>query len=274
MPLTMRRASVVLPFLLLLVTVPACGGDKRATRIEITTETVTYRDGDVELEGYLAYDAARTGKRPGVLVIHEWWGLAEHPKERARALAALGYVAFAPDMYGKGKLTDKAPQASAWANEFRKDPQGFGRRRIRAGYEILAQHPRADATSLGAIGFCYGGTVALELAWSGANVKAVVSFHGQPVAPQADDVAGVKAAALICHGAADGFVPEDVLANFGETMRASGLNWHLISYEGAVHAFTNPGADAYGIDGVKYHEAAARSSWKDMRAFLAEHLHP
>lgn len=236
----------------------------------LVTQSVDYAHGDTQLEGYLAYDAAPAGKRPGILVIHEWWGLDEHPKERARRLAALGYVAFCPDMYGKGRRTDDPQQASAWANEFRSDRFGLGRARIRAGYDVLAANPLVDPARIGAIGFCYGGSVALELAWSGAKVQAVVSFHGQPLPPRPEDVAGVQGRVLVCHGAADDFVSRESLDEFESAMAEAGIAWHLVKYGGAVHSFTNPGADARGIGGVKYHAEADRLSWAHMRAFFED----
>jgi dienelactone hydrolase len=264
---TRHALAVLLPALALLA---ACG-DKppQAPAPKIVTETIAYADGDAELEGYLAYDANREGKRPGILVIHEWWGLGEHPKERARRLAGLGYVAFCADMYGKGKLTDEVPQAQAWSGEFRGDPHGFGRRRVKAGFDVLAGHPRVDPARLGAIGFCYGGSVVMELAWSGADVKGVVSFHGTPTRPRPEDVAGVRSAVLVCHGADDAFVPDEVLAAFERSMREAGIDWHLVKYGGAVHSFTSKAADARGMEGVKYDATADRLSWEHMRAFFA-----
>jgi dienelactone hydrolase len=253
-----------------LLALAGCADAGAAPEARIVTETVAYQDGDVALEGYLAYDATREGRRPGVLVIHEWWGLGAHPKARAEKLAALGYVAFCPDMYGKGRLTDDPGQAGAWAGAFRKDPHGAGRRRVRAGYDILVKHARVDPARTAAIGFCYGGTVALELAWSGADVKGVVSFHGNPAPPPAADAADVKSAVLVCHGADDAFVPDAALEAFEEGMRSAGLDWMLVKYGSAVHSFTNKGADARGMKGVKYNAAADRRSWAHMRSFFHE----
>jgi dienelactone hydrolase len=239
---------------------------------KIVTEAVTYRDGDVELEGWIAYDASRTGRRPGVLVIHEWWGLGDHPKRRAEALARLGYVAFACDMYGKGKRTDDPKVAGRWASGFRGENRLAGRSRARAGLDVLTKHERVDPARVAAMGYCFGGTIALELAWSGAPLVGAVSFHGHPTSPREQDLAGVRAAILVCHGADDGFVPDEMLATFERTMREGKIDWQLIKYGGAVHSFTNQGADAHGIPGVAYHEKADRRSWSHMETFFEEVL--
>jgi dienelactone hydrolase len=242
------------------------------TPARVTTEAVEYRDGDTVLEGFLAYDAAREGRRPGVLVVHEWWGLGEHAKERARRLAALGHVAFCADMYGKGKLTDDPAQAKEWSGAFYADPQGLARRRLDAALAVLKGHPRVDAQRLGAIGFCFGGSQVLELAWSGAPLRAVVSFHGNPAPPRPEDAAGVNATVLVCHGAADPFVPPEVIHEFEAAMRKTSIDWMLVQYAGAVHSFTSPEADARGLDGAKHHPVADRRSWEHMVALFAERL--
>ncbi len=265
------RTLAILMFCLCLCA--GCGDeDEGPAPGTVQTKSITYSDGDVELEGYLAYPAGRK-KRPGVLVVHEWWGIAEHPKERARALAKMGYVAFVPDMYGKGKLTTDPDQAGEWSGEFGADPHGAGRKRIRAGYDVLAKQDGVDPARISAIGFCYGGSVALELAYSGADLKTVVAFHAQPVTPREEDVANVKAAILICHGAADPLVSAEAVANFKDTMGKTEIVWKFKAYEGAVHAFTNPKANSYGLAPVAYHEEAAEQSWADMSAFFGAHIY-
>jgi dienelactone hydrolase len=238
---------------------------------KIVSEAVDYRYGAEKFTGWLSRDGARGGLRPGVLVVHEWWGLADHPKRRAEELAKLGYVAFAADMYGTGKLTTDPKQAGEWSGRFRT-PEGkaLGRARAAAALDVLRHSPGVDPNRIAAIGFCFGGTVALELAWSGADLKGVVSFHGNPTAPTPEEAKGVKASILVCHGGDDGFVPDAALAAFEKAMRDGSLDWTLVKYGGAVHAFTNPGADAYGIQGVKYDARADRRSWEHMRTFFRE----
>lgn len=236
---------------------------------EVASEEVAYEQGGEKLAGTLFYDPARKDPRPGVAVVHEWWGLGEHPKRKAAELAKLGYVAFCVDMYGTGKVTSDPKQAGQWAGRFRED-RALGRARALAGLEVLRRSPRVDPRRLAAMGFCFGGTVSLEMAWSGADLKGVVSFHGNPTVPAPEEAAGVKAAVLFCHGADDGFVPDAAMAEFEKAMRDGKRDWTLVKYGGAVHSFTNPDADAHGIAGVKYQAAADRRSWEHMKSFLRE----
>jgi len=251
----------------------ACGRTAEApTHARVVTEAVAYKDGDTQLEGYLAYDAALAGKRPGILVLHEWWGLTGHPKERARRLAKLGYVAFCADMYGKGKVTDDPKQAAAWAEGFYGDRAGAGRRRLKAGYDVLRDDPRVDPERLGVMGFCYGGSVALEAAWAGLDVKGVVCFHGTLTTPSPEEAKDVKAAVLVCNGGADVWVGPDKVKAFESTLAKTTIKYRVQSYEGAHHAFTNPDADKFGMDNVKYNKAADAQSWAAMKAFWQDAL--
>ena len=232
-------------------------------------ETVEYKDGDVTLKGYLAYDDAKPGKRPGVLVIHEWWGLNEYAKSRAEQLAKLGYVAFAADMYGDGFVTTSAEEAGKHAGQFKED-RVAGRRRIRAGLAVLQQQKLVDAHRIAAIGYCFGGTSVLELARSGADVAGVVSFHGGLATPLPAKAGEVKAKVLVCHGADDAFESPAEIAAFQQEMREAGADWRMIYYGGALHSFTNPQSGKFGIPGVAYNEKADRRSWADMQQFFAE----
>ncbi len=265
------RAAAAAALLLLGSLAASAAAPPAAAEPKILSEKIDYQCGGEKLTGWLYRDAARQGPRPGVLVLHEWWGLAEHPRKKAEELARLGYTAFAADMYGTGKLTTDPKQAGEWSGQFRT-PEGkvLGRLRAAAGLEVLRSCTWADPKRLAAIGFCFGGTVALELAWSGADLKGVVSFHGNPTAPTPEEAKGVKASILVCHGGDDGFVTGEALAAFEKAMRDARLDWTLVKYGGAVHAFTNPGADAYGIQGVKYDARADRRSWEHMRTFFSE----
>ncbi len=266
--MSLRSLVSLLSLALLLA---ACGGDD-AVSVKLAHEQPVYADGDVQLNGFMAYDANRKGKRPGILVVHEWWGLQDHPRERAERLAQLGYVALCVDMYGDGKTTDDPKVAGKLAGAFYGDRAGHGRARLKAAYDLLAQHPRVDKAKIGVMGFCYGGSVALESAWAGWDVKGVVCFHGNLTTPSEEDAKNVKAAVLVCNGAADAWVPPEMVQGFSEAMEKAGITFNVKSYEGAVHAFTNPGASERGMDNVAYHKAADEQSWKDMVAFWKQHL--
>lgn len=239
-----------------------------ACRAEVRLEPLTYRHGDLELVGSLAYDDALPGRRPGVVVVHEWWGLGEHPRERARRLAGLGYVALAVDMYGGGQVTTDRAVAQKLAGGLRGDP-GLLRARAAAGYEALRAHPRVDPERIAAIGFCFGGTVALQMAYAGLPLRGVVSFHGNPTPPGEGDA--VRARVLVCHGADDPHVQAATIEAFKQAMRERRIDWQWIDYGGAVHSFTNPAADG-SLPGACYDAAADRRSWEHMRQFLAEVL--
>ncbi|MAE67159.1 MAG: dienelactone hydrolase [Phycisphaeraceae bacterium] len=232
----------------------------------IVERTVEYRHLEDTLKGYLVYDDAAQGQRPGVLVVHEWWGLNDYAKGRARQLAALGYVAFALDMYGDGRSTREAHEAKSWSGRFYGKP--LQHQRALAGLEVLRGHERVAPGKLAVIGYCFGGSTALSLAYSGADVAVAVSFHGNLVLPRPS--ADIAARILVCHGADDPFVTDDDVRAFQEAMRRLGIDWQLIAYGGARHSFTNPGADRAGIDGVAYDKAADRCSWRHMLMLFEE----
>jgi len=234
---------------------------------EIKTETIEYQDGDEMLKGYLVYDDAIEGKRPGVLVVHEWWGLNEYAKQRAEMIAELGYIAFAPDMYGDAKVTDHAPDANAWMEQIAGNVDAW-RTRALAGLDVLKQQEQVDTDKLAAIGYCFGGATVMQLAYAGADLDGVVSFHGS--LPPAPDGASVKPAVLAAHGYADGFVPKERVAAFKESLEQAGADWQFVVYGGARHAFTNPNAGDYGIDNLQYDADADRRSWALMQGFLTE----
>ena len=239
------------------------------TKAAVKTEVIEYKHGDVVLEGYLAYDDAASAKRPGVLVCHEWVGHNPYVRKRAEQLAALGYVAFALDMYGKGVQAKSRQDAVAKSSVFKKD-RALMRARAGAGLDVLRKHPRVDAKRLAAIGYCFGGTTVLELARGGADLAGVVSFHGDLATPTPEDAKNIKGKVLALHGADDPFVPPRDVAAFEKEMRDAGVDWQLVKYGGAVHSFTNPGAGRDVKSGAAYDPRADARSWQAMRDFFAE----
>lgn len=232
------------------------------------TQLVEYKQGNAVLEGYLAYDDGLKGKRPGILVVHEWKGLNDYAKRRSQMLAQLGYIAFAADIYGKGMRPQTIPEAGAMAGKFKAD-RALLRARVNAGLDILKSQPNVDASQLAAIGYCFGGTAVLELARSGADVKGIVSFHGGLSSPAPQDARNIKAKVLALHGDADPFVNAAEVAAFEKEMTDAKVNYHLIKYPGAMHGFTNP--DNKGIpQGALYNEAADKASWVEMQKFFKE----
>jgi dienelactone hydrolase len=233
------------------------------------TETIDYRDGDVTLKGFLAYDERRTGKRPGILVMPEAFGLGTHAKQRAERLVELGYVAFAGDPYGDGAEAKDLPEAMKLAGPLTQDPAKF-RQRGRAALDKLASFEQVDSTRLAAIGFCMGGTFGLELARDGAPLKGVATFHAglQTQRPAAEGQ--VKASILVMTGADDPFVPADQVVKFEEEMTKAKADWQVISYSGTVHSFTNVDAARIGNPGLAYHKLTDERSWKAMASFFEE----
>lgn len=240
-------------------------------RAEIRTTTVEYREGQTVLEGVLTYDDSVKGKRPGVLVAHQWTGLGAYEQKRSEMLAQLGYVVLAVDIYGKGVRPADVKAAGTLANKFKSD-RALLRARINAGFELLKKNELADTKRLAAIGYCFGGTTVLELARSGADVKAVVSFHGALNTPKPDDAKNIKGRVLALHGADDPFVPPTEVLAFQEEMRQAGVDWEFVAYGGAVHGFTQWTAGSDNAKGAAYNEKADKRSWEAMKDFFAEAL--
>jgi dienelactone hydrolase len=236
---------------------------------EIMTETVLYNHGDVELEGFLAWDNSTTDVRPGVLVVHEWTGLNDYTKSRCRQLAELGYVAFAVDMYGKGIRPQTAKEASKQATIYRSDRQ-LMRARVTAGLNELLKNKFCDANRVAAIGYCFGGGTVLELARSGADIAGVVSFHGNLDTPDPSDARNVQCKILVCHGAADPHVPMKQVEAFFDEMNQADVDFQFIAYGEAVHSFTNPNSGDDPSTGVAYNPTADRRSWQHMQMFFNE----
>jgi dienelactone hydrolase len=239
------------------------------TRAELKTELVDYKDGDTTLQGYLAYDDKIDGKKPGILIVHEWWGLNDYPKSRAEQLAKMGYVAFALDMYGKGVSAGTPQEAGKLAGAVKGNPELL-KRRANLGLAQLKANTRVDGSKIAMIGYCFGGSVSLEMARSGADLAGVVSFHGDLSTQSPAKQGMVKARILACHGADDPFVKPEAVMAFWQEMKAANANFQINIYSGAVHAFTNPNADKHNIEGIKYNEQADRRSWEAMKAFFDE----
>jgi len=236
----------------------------------IQTQEISYKDADGNpLIGYHAYDDALPGKRPGVVVVHEWWGLNDYSKRRARDLAALGYSALAIDMYGAGKHTPHPKDAMAFMQAALADA-GAAQARFIAGLDLLKAQPQTDAAQLAAIGYCFGGKVVLDMARQGLPLAGVVSFHGALATATPATPGSVKAKILVEHGAADSMVSADDVAALTREMVKAGADFQLVSLPGAKHGFSNPDADAYqdqGLD-IGYQQAADQRSWADMQAFF------
>ena len=252
----------------LLVSMIAFLGLMSSASAALKTQIVEYKQGNTVLEGYLAYDDAFKGRRPGILVVHEWKGLNSYAQRRADMLAQLGYIAFAADIYGKGIRPQTIADAGAAAGKYKAD-RALLRARVNAGLNTLKSQTNVDTTQLAAIGYCFGGTAVLELARSGADVKGIVSFHGGLSSPAPQDAKNIKAKILALHGAADPFVSADEVAAFEKEMKDANVNYRLIKYPGAMHGFTNP--DNKNIPpGALYNEAADKASWIEMQKFFKE----
>ena len=238
---------------------------------KVVTKEVPYGHNKVKLVGYLAYDDAAKGKRPGVLVVHEWWGLNEYAKKRARQLAGIGYVAFAVDMYGGGKVTTHPQQAGEWTKMITGNVSQW-QERANAGLDVIKKDPHVDPKRIAAIGYCFGGATVQQMAYSGADLRGVVSFHGSPLPVPEGQAKQVKAKILILHGASDPLVKDAQIQNYVAAMEKSGLDWQMIFYGGAKHSFTNPDADKAGMDALKYSPSADKRSWEHMKLFFNEVL--
>jgi len=235
------------------------------------TKTVEYKEGDTVLEGYLAYDDAIKEKMPAVLIVHEWTGIGPYVKKRAEQIAGLGYVAFAVDIYGKGVRPAGPDEAGKQASIYRKDRQ-LMRRRAAAGLEEVKKLSFVDTSRIAAMGYCFGGGVVLEMARSGADLKGVVSFHGNLDTPNPSDAKNIKGAVLVCHGADDPHVSQESIAAFQKEMRDAKIDWQMIFYGNAVHSFTNPDAGNDPSKDSAYNKEADTRSWQAMKDFFNEIL--
>ena len=236
---------------------------------EVQTRLIEYRQGTTVMEGFLAYDSSVAGKRPGVLIVHQWKGLGPYEKKRAEMLAQLGYTAFAVDIYGKGIRAGNPKDAAALAGKYKED-RALLRARAAAGLEVLKNQDLTDPQRIAAIGYCFGGTTVLELARSGAEVSGVVSFHGGLSTPHPDDAGKIRCKVLALHGADDPFVKSEEVAAFQDEMRKANVDWQLMAFGGAVHSFTDWNAGNDNSKGAAYNEKADHRSWESMNSFFSE----
>jgi dienelactone hydrolase len=239
----------------------------------IKEESVTYKDGETTMKGFIVYDDASQGKRPGVIIVHEWWGITNHIHAEARRMASWGYTAFIADMYGDARTADNPKDAGALSGAVRKQPAVM-QARFDAAMATLAKHPTVDASKIGAMGFCFGGSVVLDMARVGTDLKGVAAFHAGLGAAGAHAEPGkVKAKLLVQNGADDPFIKPDSVEAFKKEMDAAKVDYHYISYPGAVHAFTNPEATALGKKfnlPIAYNADADAKSTAEAKTFFIE----
>lgn len=260
----LRSVSSTLALLVMLVAVPVT-----SAVAAVTGEAVTYSDGTTTLKGYLAFDGSSDAKRPGVLVVHEWWGHNDYARDRARMLAEMGYLALAVDMYGDGKTADHPKDAKAFAS-------GVGesaRPRFEAAMKVLEDHPLYAAGEIAALGYCFGGSQVLNMARMGLPLKGVVSYHGSLAAKQPAQAGTVQARVAVFTGEADPMIPAAQVDGFKAEMDGAGVDYFVVSYPGVKHSFTNPEADGFAARfdmPLGYDAAADQDSWAKTETFLTE----
>jgi dienelactone hydrolase len=237
----------------------------------IKEENITFTIDGTLFKGFVAYDESKTGKRPAILVVPEWWGMNDYTKSRAKQLAALGYIAMAVDMYGNGKIAANPKEAQELATPFYKNPQQ-SKVQLDAALKKLLECKQADASKVAAIGYCFGGSVVLNAARLGADLKGVVSFHGGLIGAPANKSL-LKAKILVCHGAADKFVSQEDVNKFRHDLDSIGADYTFKAYANATHAFTNPDATKIGKQfnmPIEYNATADKASWNDMQVFFGK----
>ncbi|HTL48075.1 MAG TPA: dienelactone hydrolase family protein [Verrucomicrobiae bacterium] len=232
-------------------------------------KTVEYKQGDTVLEGYLVYDDAVQGTRPGVVVVHEWKGLNDYAKRRADMLAQMGYVAFAADMYGKGVHAETHEEAGKLSGALKSDRK-LMRERAQAALDTLKADPHVDVKRIAAIGYCFGGTTVLEMARAGFDLKGVASFHGALSTPAPAEKGNVKAKVIAFSGADDKFIPKEERDAFQKEMTEAGADWQFVLFSGAVHSFTVAEAGNDNSKGMAYNANADRRSWEMLKQFFNE----
>ncbi|MBK6486705.1 MAG: dienelactone hydrolase family protein [Gemmatimonadetes bacterium] len=265
-----RRVSGLL--VLCVLAISACGGEQKSAPPavpDVQTREVSYTAGATPLNGFVAWDATVQGKRPGVIVVHEWWGHNEHSNEQARRLARAGFVGFALDMYGDGKNTAHPDSAMAFMQAATGNMDAMVAR-FEAALEQLKADPNVDPTRIAAIGYCFGGAVVLGMAQSGMDLQAVVSFHGAMPPVVEVPLGSVEARMLVLNGGADPMVPMAAVDSFATRLRVAGATVEVVNYPTAMHGFTNPKAESFGMAGLKYDATADEESWAAMLKLLEE----
>lgn len=235
---------------------------------QVQTHVLEYEVAGQKYQSVAAWDQGRDGKRPVVLVIHEWWGLNDYAKQRATMLAEQGYLAVAVDMYGQGRTTSDPAQAGAWATAVRHNPQTLAL--LDAATQAAGQLRVADLSRRACLGYCFGGSITLAYARSGADLKLAASFHGNLSTDKPAGPGIIKGLVLVLHGADDTFEPPTAITTFIEEMRHAQADWQLVHYGNAVHSFTNPQADSFNIPGVAYQKQADERSWRLLLDSLKE----
>lgn len=252
-------------FFILLLIIPL------GVQAKVVTKVIPYSVNNVSMTGYYAYDDSYKGKRPGVLVVHEWWGHNDYARKRARMLAKLGYSAFALDMYGNGKVANHPEDAKKFMTEVISNMDN-ARQRYKKALSILKAQSVTDSARIGAIGYCFGGGVVLDMARQGLPLKGVASFHGSIAAKQPAIKGKVKASVLVLNGADDPFVTKEQISAFKKEMKEANVNYEFINYKGVKHSFTNPAADEFGKKfnmPLQYNKKADMQSWNKMKTFFA-----
>ncbi|MEE9213440.1 MAG: dienelactone hydrolase family protein [Thermodesulfobacteriota bacterium] len=243
---------------------------------EIKTEEVNYTVDGTKLTGYMAFDDSVKGKRPAVIVVHEWWGHNDYARKRAEMLAGLGYVGFALDMYGDGKVTDHPEDAAKFMNEVFNNMEA-GVKRFNAAVEIVKKNPHVDPDNIAAIGYCFGGAIVLHMARIGTDLKGVTSFHGNLSSMHKPEPGSVKSKVLVLHGGNDKLVPQEQVDAFKKEMDEGEVEYEIVVYPGADHSFTNPSADKYGKAHnlpLAYNKEADEKSWEKFKEFLKKIFQP
>jgi dienelactone hydrolase len=246
--------------------------EEAAASQAIVGEEIAYEVDGISMNGYLTYDRNQTGERPGVLIVHEWWGHNDYVRRRADMLAELGYTAFALDMYGDHKQANHPADAQKFMMEVLNN-MSAGESRFRAARKLLEEHATTDVSKTAAVGYCFGGGVVLHMARLGADLKGVASFHGSLATATPAEAGSISAKLLVAHGADDPFVPAAELEAFKREMADAGADMKFIAYPGAVHAFTNPAATAMGEKHslpLAYNETADTESWAELKSFLQD----